>query len=71
MIEYIFASYPEEMREASCKKLKNTTLFVAGAGGGGAIPILQLALFGFETIKICDSGEIDLTDLHCQFFLTM
>jgi molybdopterin/thiamine biosynthesis adenylyltransferase len=68
MIEDIFAPYPNKMKEASRKKLKNTTAFVAGAGARGSIPISQLALFGFENIKICDCGEIDLTDLHGQFF---
>jgi molybdopterin/thiamine biosynthesis adenylyltransferase len=66
-IEDIFVSYPDERREASREKLKSTTVFVAGAGGGGSIPILQLALFGFGTIKICDFGEIDLTDLNRLF----
>lgn len=49
------------------EKLKNTTAFVAGAGGGGSAIILQLAQLGFGGIKICDYGEIELSDLNHRF----
>lgn len=49
------------------EKLKNTTAFVAGAGGGGSLIALQLAQLGFGTIKICDCGEIELSDLNHRF----
>ncbi|MCP5049719.1 MAG: AMP-binding protein, partial [bacterium] len=49
------------------EKLKGTTVFVAGVGGGGSPTITQLALLGVGTIKICDDHDIDLTNLNLQF----
>lgn len=66
-IDDTFVSLPDKNWEASREKLKSTTAFVAGAGGGGSNIILQLALLGFGPIKICDFGEIDLSDLNCRF----
>ena len=63
----IFVPPLDERRKASREKLESTTAFVAGAGGGGSIIISQLALLGLGTIKVCDSGEIDLTDLNGQY----
>jgi len=56
-----------KMWEASREKLKNTPVFVAGAGSGGSTLVLQLALLGFGAIKVCDSGKIDLSDLNNRF----
>ncbi len=47
-------------------KLKNTTVFVAGAGGSGSPLIHQLALLGFGTIIICDFDEVELSNLNRQ-----
>lgn len=66
-LKNIFVPPPDESMTVSCEKLKSSTAFVAGAGGGGSIIILQLALRGFGTIKICDFAEIDLTDLNRQY----
>ncbi|MCP5102987.1 MAG: hypothetical protein GY950_06400, partial [bacterium] len=63
----IFVSAPNEKWETSLEKLRNTTVFVAGAGGGGSAVIYQLALLGVGAIKVCDFDEIDLTDLNRQF----
>ncbi len=52
---------------ASQEKLKGTTVFVAGAGGGGSATIMQLALAGFEKIKVCDFDEVELSNLNRQF----
>jgi amino acid adenylation domain-containing protein len=49
------------------EKLKSTTVFVAGAGGGGSPTIMQLALLGVGTIKVCDYDEIELSNLNRQF----
>ena len=52
---------------ASQEKLKGTTVFVAGAGGGASPTIMQLALAGFGTIIICDFDEVELSNLNRQF----
>jgi len=52
---------------ASQEKLKATTVFVAGAGGGASPTITQLALIGFGTIRICDYDEVELSNLNRQF----
>ncbi len=52
---------------ASQEKLKAATVFVAGAGGGASPTIMQLALMGIETIKVCDFDEVELSNLNRQF----
>ncbi len=52
---------------ASQEKLKATTVFVAGAGGGASPTITQLALMGLGTIRICDFDEVELSNLNRQF----
>lgn len=49
------------------EKLKSTTVFVAGAGGGASPTIMQLALMGIGTIKICDFDDVELSNLNRQF----
>ena len=49
------------------EKLKNTTVFVAGAGGTGSPTITQLALLGVGCIKICDFDEFDVPNMNRQF----
>jgi amino acid adenylation domain-containing protein len=51
----------------SQEKLKSTTVFVAGAGGGASPTIVQLALAGIGTIKVCDFDEVELSNLNRQF----
>ena len=51
----------------SQEKLKDTTVFVAGAGGGASPTITQLALAGFGTIVICDHDNVELSNLNRQF----
>jgi amino acid adenylation domain-containing protein len=51
----------------SQEKLKSTTVFVAGAGGGASPTITQLALAGFGTIIVCDYDEVELSNLNRQF----
>ncbi len=48
-------------------KLKHTTVFVAGAGGGASPTVTQLALAGFGTIIICDHDTVELSNLNRQF----
>ncbi|WP_432403715.1 condensation domain-containing protein [Wukongibacter sp. M2B1] len=48
------------------KKLKDTKVFVAGAGGSASPLIQQLALVGFGTIVVCDFDEVELSNLNRQ-----
>jgi molybdopterin/thiamine biosynthesis adenylyltransferase/acyl carrier protein len=52
---------------ASQEKLKSTTVFVAGAGGGASPTIMQLALTGIGTIIVCDCDVVELSNLNRQF----
>ncbi len=61
--QIILAGWGVESQE----KLKSTTVFVAGAGGGASPTIMQLALTGFGTIKICDYDVVELSNLNRQF----
>ena len=53
--------------EKSQEILKNTTVFVAGAGGSGSPILTQLALLGVGHIKICDFDSVELSNLNRQF----
>lgn len=48
-------------------KLKNTTVFIAGAGGSGSPLIYQLAMLGFGHLIICDFDDVELSNLNRQF----
>ncbi|MCK4257904.1 MAG: HesA/MoeB/ThiF family protein [Halanaerobiales bacterium] len=61
--QFILDQWGEETQE----KLKNTTVFVAGAGGSGSPIITQLALLGVGKIRICDFDTVDLSNLNRQF----
>jgi adenylyltransferase/sulfurtransferase len=52
--------------EAAQEKLKNATVFIAGAGGLGSPVAIYLAVAGIGHIKICDSDNLDLTNLNRQ-----
>lgn len=49
------------------KKLKNTTVFVAGAGGTGSPTITMLALLGVGKIRICDFDVFEESNKNRQF----
>lgn len=61
--QLILDQWGEETQEC----LKETTVFVAGAGGSGSPIITQLALLGVGEIRICDFDDVDLTNLNRQF----
>jgi adenylyltransferase/sulfurtransferase len=48
-------------------KLKNTTVFVAGAGGLGSPVCFNLAVAGVGRIKLCDFDSPELSNLNRQF----
>jgi amino acid adenylation domain-containing protein len=53
--------------EGKQEVLKGKTVFVAGAGGGASPTIMQLALAGVGTIRVCDFDEVELSNLNRQF----
>lgn len=60
---FLLADWDEEKQE----KLKNTTVFVAGAGGTGSPTIAMLALLGVGKIKICDFDVFAESNKNRQF----
>jgi adenylyltransferase/sulfurtransferase len=49
------------------EKLKNSSVFVAGAGGLGSPVLYYLAAAGIGTIKVCDMDVVSLSNLNRQF----
>ena len=60
--QMIISGWGEEGQE----RLKNSTVFVAGAGGLGSPASIYLAAAGVGTIRICDNGEPELSNLNRQ-----
>jgi molybdopterin-synthase adenylyltransferase len=52
--------------EKGQEKLKNSTVFVAGAGGLGSPVLLYLAFAGVGTIRLCDDGRVERSNLNRQ-----
>jgi len=52
--------------EAGQQRIKNSTVFVAGAGGLGSPVAVYLAAAGLGTLRICDCGEPELSNLNRQ-----
>ncbi|MDI6640774.1 MAG: HesA/MoeB/ThiF family protein [Elusimicrobiota bacterium] len=48
------------------EKLKNSTVFIAGAGGLGSPVAIYLACAGIGRLRICDSDTIEMTNLNRQ-----
>jgi len=51
---------------AGQEKLKNTCVFIAGAGGLGSIVSIYLAAAGFGRIRIVDCDRVELSNLDRQ-----
>jgi molybdopterin/thiamine biosynthesis adenylyltransferase len=47
-------------------KLRNSTVFIAGAGGLGSPVAIYLAVAGIGHIRICDFDNLDVTNLNRQ-----
>lgn len=60
--QMILPSWGEETQ----RLLKNSCVFIAGAGGLGSPVALYLAAAGVGTLRICDSGEVELSNLNRQ-----
>jgi len=52
--------------EEGQKKLKNSTVFIAGAGGLGSPVSIYLAVAGIGKIIICDFDSVEITNLNRQ-----
>jgi adenylyltransferase/sulfurtransferase len=52
--------------EEGQKKVKQATVFIAGAGGLGSPVAIYLAAAGVGTLRICDCGEPELSNLNRQ-----
>lgn len=60
---FLLEGWDEEKQE----KIKNMTVFVAGAGGTGSPTITMLALIGVGCIKICDFDVFEESNKNRQF----
>ena len=49
------------------EKIKDTTVFIAGLGGGGCSALLQIALSNIGRVVLCDHDEVDYSNLGRQF----
>lgn len=47
-------------------RLKNASVFIAGAGGLGSPVSIYLAVAGIGTLRICDCGALELSNLNRQ-----
>jgi molybdopterin/thiamine biosynthesis adenylyltransferase len=60
--QMILPAWGEEAQTA----LKRSCVFIAGAGGLGSPVSLYLAAAGVGTLRICDAGEVELSNLNRQ-----
>ncbi|MCK4815367.1 HesA/MoeB/ThiF family protein [bacterium] len=60
--QMILPSWGEEAQGV----LKNSCIFIAGAGGLGSSTALYLATAGVGALRICDSGTVELSNLNRQ-----
>ena len=52
--------------EAGQERLKNSKIFIAGAGGLGSPVSIYLAVAGIGTLVIVDNDRVELTNLNRQ-----
>jgi adenylyltransferase/sulfurtransferase len=64
--QMIISGWGEEGQE----RLKNATVFIAGAGGLGSPAAVYLAAAGVGTLRICDYGDPELSNLNRQILHT-
>jgi adenylyltransferase/sulfurtransferase len=55
-----------EWGEQAQERLAAATVFVAGAGGLGSPVAIYLAAAGVGTLRICDAGQVELSNLNRQ-----
>jgi len=51
-------------------RINESTVFIAGAGGLGSAASLYLAAAGIARLRICDDGEVELSNLNRQIIHT-
>jgi len=64
--QIIFKGWGEEGQ----KRIKNVTVFIAGAGGLGSAASMYLSAAGVGCIRICDYGQVELSNLNRQILYT-
>jgi adenylyltransferase/sulfurtransferase len=64
--QIIFSGWGEEGQ----KKIKQATVFIAGAGGLGSPVAIYLAAAGVGRLRICDFGKPELSNLNRQILHT-
>jgi len=52
--------------EKTQEKLKNSTVFIAGAGGLGSPVSIYLAVAGIGNLRLCDFDALDISNLNRQ-----
>ncbi len=52
------------------QRLRSATVFIAGAGGLGCPAALYLAAAGVGTIRLCDFGCVEISNLNRQILYT-
>jgi molybdopterin/thiamine biosynthesis adenylyltransferase len=57
-----------EFGEEAQKRLKKSTVFIAGMGGLGCPAALYIAAAGVGCVRICDSGLVERSNLNRQIF---
>ncbi len=60
--QILFEGWGEQTQE----KLKTSCAFIAGAGGLGSPAAMYLAVAGIGSLRICDCGEPELSNLNRQ-----
>ncbi|MBA4384728.1 MAG: adenylyltransferase [Anaerolinea sp.] len=71
LTDYDLCRYSRQMMlagwgEDGQKKIKNSSVFIAGAGGLGSPVALYLAAAGLGEISICDDDTVELSNLNRQ-----
>lgn len=66
LIRYSRQMMIEGWGEEGQKKLKNSKVFIAGAGGLGSPVSIYLAVAGIGKILICDFDRVEITNLNRQ-----
>ena len=55
---------------AGQEKVRQATVFIAGAGGLGSPVLIYLAVAGVGKLRICDNGRVELSNLNRQILYT-
>jgi adenylyltransferase/sulfurtransferase len=62
--------FPNRWGKAEQKRIEESSVFIAGAGGLGNSVAVYLTAVGVGCLRICDSARIDLSNLNRQILYT-